>query len=52
MRDNEKRMTLAVDGETYKEFCHLGVDLGMSHQAMMEAAVKEYIAKVRVGGGA
>lgn len=44
-RENEKRLTLALDGETYKALRQLGLDTGKSNQDMMETAVKEYIAR-------
>tara|TARA_R110000851_G_scaffold214111_1_gene366721 strand:+ start:145 stop:303 length:159 start_codon:yes stop_codon:yes gene_type:complete len=52
MRTNEKRLTLALDGKTYKALRQLGLDSDMTNQDMMEAAVKDYIAKARVGCGA
>tara|TARA_R110000851_G_scaffold318542_1_gene482437 strand:- start:728 stop:886 length:159 start_codon:yes stop_codon:yes gene_type:complete len=52
MRVDEKRLTVALDGKTYKALRQLGLDSDMTNQDMMEAAVKEYIAKALVGGGA
>ncbi len=45
MRDNEKRITVALDGTTYKRLKMLGVDLGLTNQDMAEAALKEYLAR-------
>ena len=45
MRDNEKRLTLALDGDTYKALRQLGLDTDQTNQTMMEAAVKEYLAR-------
>jgi len=45
MRDNEKRLTLALDGETYRRLRQLGLDTLKSNQDMMEVAVKEYLAR-------
>lgn len=44
-RKNEKRLTLALDGETYKALRQLGLDDDKNNQEMMEAAVKEYLAR-------
>ena len=44
-RDNEKRLTLALDGGTYKALRQLGLDTGQTNQDMMEQAVKEYLAR-------
>ena len=43
-RGNEKRLTVALDGGTYRQLRQLGVDMDKTHQAMMEDAVKAYIA--------
>ena len=48
MRDGERRLTLALDGETYKALRQLGVDTDRTNQAMMETAVKEYLARASV----
>ena len=45
MRENEKRLTLALDGETYKRLRQLGLNIGKTNQDMMEQAVKEYLAR-------
>lgn len=45
MRENQKRLTLALDGETYKDLRQLGLDTGKTNQDMMEQAVKEYLAR-------
>ena len=45
MRDGEKRLTLALDGATYKNLRQLGLDTGKTNQDMMESAVKEYLAR-------
>ena len=45
MRPNQKRLTLALDGDTYKALRQLGLDTGKTNQDMMERAVKEYLAR-------
>ena len=45
MRDNEKRLTVALSGETYKALRQLGLDTMQSNQAMMERAIMEYLAR-------
>ena len=45
MKDDRKRLTLALDPETYKALRQLGLDIGKSNQAMMAQAVKEYLAR-------
>ena len=45
MRTNEKRLTLALDGETYRQLRQLGLDEERSNQEMMEIAVKEYLSR-------
>ena len=47
MRENEKRLTLALDGETYKALRQLGLDTSRTNQDMMERAVKEYLARAQ-----
>lgn len=44
MRENQKRLTLALDGETYKALRQLGLDTDRTNQAMIERAVKQFIA--------
>lgn len=48
MRDNEKRLTVALDGKTYKALRQLGLDTMQSNQAMMERAIVEYLARAEV----
>lgn len=45
MSDERKRLTLALDAETYKALRQLGLDIGKTNQDMMFAAVKEYLAR-------
>lgn len=45
-RKDEKRLTLALDGNTYKRLRQLGLDTMRSNQDMMEQAVKEYLARL------
>ena len=52
MRDNEKRLTVALDGDTYKSLRQLGLDVMESNQVMMERAIKEYLARNGVKGNA
>ena len=46
MRDGERRLTLALDGRTYKELRLHAVESDQTHQAIMEKALKEYLARV------
>ena len=47
MRENEKRLTLALDGETYRALRQLGLDTGRTNQDMMEQAVREFLARAK-----
>tara|TARA_R110000851_G_scaffold235738_1_gene388330 strand:- start:93 stop:257 length:165 start_codon:yes stop_codon:yes gene_type:complete len=49
MREDEKRLTVALDGKTYKALRQLGLDCDMSNQAMMEAAIKEWLGHTWTG---
>mgnify|MGYP000557259499 CR=1 FL=1 len=43
MRKDEKRLSLKLDGETYRRLRQRGLDDGLSNQAMCEAAVKAWL---------
>ena len=42
-RPGEKRLTLALDGETYKRLRLHAVNTDQTHQAIMEQALAEYL---------
>lgn len=46
MRDGQKKLTIALDGETYRRLRQGALDLGKTGQALMETAVKEYLARL------
>jgi predicted transcriptional regulator len=43
MRENEKRLSVAVDGATYRRLRLLAIDRGATVQKVMEAAVIDYL---------
>lgn len=43
MRENEKRLSVAVDGVTYRRLRLLAIDRCATVQAVMEAAVIDYL---------
>ncbi len=45
-RLSEKRPTLALDGETYKRLRLYAVETDQTHQAILEAALAEYLKRV------
>ena len=42
-RPGEKRLTLALDGVTYKRLRFHAVETGKTHQAILEKALAEYL---------
>jgi hypothetical protein len=42
-RDGEKRLTLALDGETYRRLRMHAAKTDQTHQAILEAALAEYL---------
>jgi len=42
-RPGEKRLTLALDGETYKRLRLHAAETDQTHQAILEAALAEYL---------
>ena len=42
-RPGEKRLTLALDGETYKRLRMHAAETDQTHQAILEAALTEYL---------
>lgn len=42
-RDGEKRLTLALDGETYRRLRLLAVETDRTHQAILEDALISYL---------
>ena len=42
-RSGEKRLTLALDGETYKRLRLHAAETDQTHQAILEAALAEYL---------
>lgn len=44
-RENEKRLTLALDGETYRRLRLLAVETGKTHQDLIEKALRELLAR-------
>lgn len=42
-RPSEKRLTLALDGETYKRLRLHAAETDQTHQAILEAALAEYL---------
>jgi len=44
-RENEKRLTLALDGDTYRRLRLMSVETGKTHQDLIERALKEFLAR-------
>lgn len=44
-RPGEKRLTLALDGETYKRLRLHAAEADQTHQAILEAALSEYLGR-------
>jgi hypothetical protein len=42
-REGEKRLTLALDGETYRRLRLHAVDTDQTHQAILELALRHYL---------
>ena len=42
-REGEKRLTLALDGETYRRLRMHAAETGQTHQHILEAALAEYL---------
>ena len=42
-REGEKRLTLALDGETYKRLRFHAAETDQTHQDILEAALAEYL---------
>jgi hypothetical protein len=42
-RQGEKRLTLALDGDTYKRLRLHAVETDQTHQAILEVALAEYL---------
>lgn len=42
-REGEKRLTLALDGATYKRLRLFAAEHGQTHQAILETALTEYL---------
>jgi len=42
-RDGEKRLTLALDGETYRRLRLHAAETDQTHQAILESALAEYL---------
>lgn len=42
-RDGEKRLTLALDGETYRRLRMHAAETDQTHQDILEAALAEYL---------
>lgn len=45
-REGEKRLTLALDGETYRRLRLHAVETDQTHQDILEAALTEYLNRV------
>lgn len=45
-RDGEKRLTLALDGETYRRLRIHAVETDQTHQSILEAALVEYLKRI------
>lgn len=45
-REGEKRLTLALDGATYKRLRLHSVDTDETHQDIIERALKEYLNRI------
>lgn len=49
-REGEKRLTLALDGETYRLLRLYAAKNDLTHQAILETALKQYFEKVEAMG--
>ena len=45
-REGEKRLTLALDGETYRRLRIHAAETDQTHQAILEVALGEYLRRV------
>lgn len=45
-REGEKRLTLALDGATYKRLRLHAVDVDKTHQDILESAIKEFLDRI------
>lgn len=45
-RMNEKRLTLALDGDTYKRLRMHAAETDLTHQAILEVALAEYLKRI------
>jgi predicted transcriptional regulator len=43
MRKDQKKLSLALDGDTYRALRLLALDLGQTGQDIMERALKDYL---------
>jgi hypothetical protein len=44
-REGEKRLTLALDGETYRRLRMHAAETDQTHQDILEAALAEYLSR-------
>lgn len=44
-REGEKRLTLALDGETYRRLRRHAAETDQTHQDILETALAEYLAR-------
>lgn len=44
-RDGEKRLTLALDGETYRRLRRHAAETDQTHQEILEASLTEYLSR-------
>ena len=45
-REGEKRLTLALDGETYRRLRIHAVETDQTHQSILEVALAEYLNRI------
>ena len=45
-REGQKRLTLALDGDTYRRLRMHAAETDQTHQAILEAALAEYLRRV------
>jgi hypothetical protein len=45
-REGEKRLTLALDGETYRRLRMHAAQTDLTHQAILECALAEYLKRI------
>jgi hypothetical protein len=45
-REGEKRLTLALDGETYRRLRMHAAETDQTHQAILECALAEYLKRI------